>query len=1254
MTTTPEAYVRLSADKAILTFYYDTLRVERDGTTWGIGDTKKEESEEYPAWTGTLYFPNRTIHTAVFDASFCDFYPTSTNRWFYKLESLKSIEGLEHLNTSQVTDMRGMFLRCSSLTSLDLSSFDTSKVMDMSKMFLRCSSLTSLDLSSFDTSKVENMSNMFSWCEHLTALDLSSFETSKVTDMGRMFYSCSSLTSLDLSRFDASKVTDMHSMFSGCQSLTTLDLSSFDTSKVTDMHSMFWGCSSLTSLDLSNFDTSKVTNMEDMFRDCSSLTTLDLSSFATSKVRCMRGMFDGCSSLTSLDLSSFDTSKVRGMSNMFYNCQSLTTIFCNTSWNCTESDDMFSHCYSLKGAVPYQIWSMDGGLATPEMGYFKKKELTQEAEAYVIRSADKKTLTFYYDRERNFYMEYWWGIEETTDEFSKEIPSWAGSVSPSNKEITKIVFDESFCNFLPKTTASWFEGLTALEEICGLDNLNTSEVESMSRMFSGCSSLTALDLSRFDTSQVREMNELFSSCRQLKSIYLGKYLVSEDAEQKEVFSNCLSLTQITCHPESNFNALKRMFENCALFQDAVDYQQLNTLLLQSESNNITVPFPTPLSPVLEAYVVQSADQTTLTFYYDKKCFSHSTPSWSVCKYNSNGPIWQHTRATTLKVIFSTSFQNFHPTSTAYWFQNFKSLKIIEGLEHLNISEVTDMGSMFYSCSSLTSLNLSRFDTSKVTDMHEMFKDCKGLTSLDLSRFDTSKVTDMCSMFYSCSSLTSLDLSSFDTSEVTSMRIMFGDCSSLTALDLSSFDTSEVTSMGVMFRDCSSLTSLALSSFDTSKVTNMESMFSDCSSLTSLDLSSFDTFQVTGMSRMFRDCSSLTSLDLSSFDTSQVTWMGGMFSGCKSLTTLDLSSFDTSKVTDMNQMFSGCSSLTSLDLSRFDTSRVWDMRGMFEDCSSLTSLDLSSFDTFKVTYMSYMFSGCKSLITIYCNSSWNCDRSANMFTDCVSLSGAATYEKGRDDVNMANPQTGYFTKNVLTKENGAYVLLTADKKTLTFYFDRKRNFHKGDCWLIEGTTGKDDNKISLWADCAKKTKEEITKVVIDESFRNFVPKTTAGWFEGLMALEEIRGLENLNTSEVTDMSRMFAGCGALRSLDVSRFDTLNVKQMQQMFMGCAALTELDLYFFDTAKVTDMHEMFKDCKGLTTLDLSNFQTSEVKDMREMFSGCSALTTIWSFAFRNCFASEAMFYECISLQGATNFNEKYTDARMANPERGYFSRK
>ena len=84
------------------------------------------------------------------------------------------------------------------------------------------------------------------------------------------------------------------------------------------------------------------------------------------------------------------------------------------------------------------------------------------------------------------------------------------------------------------------------------------------------------------------------------------------------------------------------------------------------------------------------------------------------------------------------------------------------------------------------------------------------------------------------------------------------------------------------------------------------------------------------------------------------------------------------------------------------------------------------------------------------------------------------------------------------------------------------------------------------------------------------------------------------------------------------------------------------------------MFKNCKSLPTLDFTSFDTPQVTRMSDMFSGCSALTTILSFAFRNCLASEAMFHECFSLQGAVNFNEKYTNARMANPERGYFTKK
>lgn len=323
MSTTPEAYVHLSADQTTLTFYYDSLRADRDGTTWGIRDTKKGYFFTIPAWTSDLSSPNTTVLTAVFDASFRDFRPTDTALWFYYLESLKSIEGLEHLNTSQVTDMREMFYCCESLTSLDLSNFDTSKVRDMSHMFSACKRLTSLDLSSFDTSQVRSMDWMLS--------------------------GCASLTSLDLSSFDTSHVTSMWGMFSGSKSLTSLDLSNFDTSQVTDMSNMFFGCSSLTSLDLSRFDTSEVTDM--------------------------RWMFYGCSSLTTLDLTSFDTSQVMDMDRMFEGCSALTTILSFAFRNCLASEAMFHECFSLQGAVNFNEKYTNARMANSETGYFTKKEL---------------------------------------------------------------------------------------------------------------------------------------------------------------------------------------------------------------------------------------------------------------------------------------------------------------------------------------------------------------------------------------------------------------------------------------------------------------------------------------------------------------------------------------------------------------------------------------------------------------------------------------------------------------------------------------------------------------------------------------------------------------------------------------------------------------------------------------------------------------------------------------------------------------
>ena len=266
----------------------------------------------------------------------------------------------------------------------------------------------------------------------------------------------------------------------------------------------------------------------------------------------------------------------------------------------------------------------------------------------------------------------------------------------------------------------------------------------------------------------------------------------------------------------------------------------------------------------------------------------------------------------------------------------------------------DMKSMFRNMSSLTTLDLSDFDTSQVTNMSYMFFNTSSLTLLDLSNFDTSQVMNMDSMFRGMTNLTTIDLSNFDTSKVEDMSSMFSDMRNLTTLNLSNFNTSRVAYMNRMFSDMHNLINLNISNFDTSQVTDMNDMFSNIRNLTNLNLSNFNTSKVTDMGFMFYGMSSLTTLDLSSFDTSNVTKMYSMFRGISNLTTLNLSNFNTSKVMSMEFMFCDMRSLTILNLSNFDTSNVTNMNSMFYGMRSLTTLDLSNFDTSNVKNMSYMF------------------------------------------------------------------------------------------------------------------------------------------------------------------------------------------------------------------------------------------------------------------------------------------------------------
>ena len=134
------------------------------------------------------------IKKVVFDASFANARPTSCCRWFADCFCLTEIDGIENLNTQNVTDMREMFVCCYALTSLDVSNFNTQNVEDMTDMFLGCEGLSLLDLSNFNTERVEDMSSMFSGCSTLQTIFASDkFVTDQVFGGSDMFSGCTNL-----------------------------------------------------------------------------------------------------------------------------------------------------------------------------------------------------------------------------------------------------------------------------------------------------------------------------------------------------------------------------------------------------------------------------------------------------------------------------------------------------------------------------------------------------------------------------------------------------------------------------------------------------------------------------------------------------------------------------------------------------------------------------------------------------------------------------------------------------------------------------------------------------------------------------------------------------------------------------------------------------------------------------------------------------------------------------------------------------
>ena len=385
----------------------------------------------------------------------------------------------------------------------------------------------------------------------------------------------------------------------------------------------------------------------------------------------------------------------------------------------------------------------------------------------------------------------------------------------------------------------------------------------------------------------------------------------------------------------------------------------------------------------QPYVVFEEGTGTLTFRYD----TYKPEGAYDLNVGKNKPKWSSLFDKIKKVVFDVSFANARPKSCYWWFGECYKLKAIEGIEYLNTENVTDMSSMFQSCSHSYPLDLTSFNTANVTDMSSMFEHCSYLKSIFVSdKFVTDQITNGDKMFNDCTNLRGYNDSKIDHN--------YANCSKTGYLDpgfgYAMFDNATET-LTFSYKGFKPVTYYYVL-FEGrakpewySKKDKIKKVVFDAS---------FANARPKSCYWWFGECLNLTRIEgMENLNTEMVTTMAGMFYQCEALTSLDVTNFNTANVTDMSLMFSSCTKLSSLNLYNFNTENVTNMLAMFSSCKNLATIYTSEkFVTTKVDNLNHF-----------------------MFDDDEQLKGANAYDEMKTRVHCANYKTGYFTK--LVGKNG---------------------------------------------------------------------------------------------------------------------------------------------------------------------------------------------------------------------------------------------
>ena len=392
----------------------------------------------------------------------------------------------------------------------------------------------------------------------------------------------------------------------------------------------------------------------------------------------------------------------------------------------------------------------------------------------------------------------------------------------------------------------------------------TNKNNSLHGIFSGCHSLTSLDVSNFDTSNVTDMSYAFYT-NNLIELDLSDWDTSNVTNMNHILYSCQNLKTLNI---SNWNL--NNVNNMGWFVNQCN--NLNEIIMNDSDynsiNKIVSELPITTNGIKCNFCIGGVDDISKV---------NIREGWDIMNQYKIAE-YKFTNSSDLVPVFNEGFTYTYEdvedggvtTRTIYG----DSLPTM-----INFAGKTNLLEVYY------------LETSNLTSAFNLFYSCTGLTYVDLRNSDFSKVETIERMFNTCTNLVAIDgLNDLDISNVDNMGGIFSDCRKLPEINVSNWNVSKVTNFGAVFRRCYELTTIDLSNWDTSNATIMSGIFTNCSKLTEIDLSNWKIDNVTTINQMFYGCSKLTSVKLFNHINSGVNTTY-LFTNCKILNKIEIYNSD---------------------------------------------------------------------------------------------------------------------------------------------------------------------------------------------------------------------------------------------------------------------------------------------------------------------------------------------------------------------------